>query len=730
MKPAEFNCSGPENRQASDIGGYCWSCKKSGTLKKFLSGSFYIFVILLTFLACFAQPVCGKAGQVNLDALDGDGTEYSSADVPKAIPDNGTTTSTLEIVDTGAIIDLNVKLNISHTWDGNLDIFLIAPDGTRVELFTDVGGMSNNFNDTILDDEASVSIVDEYAPFAGSYRPEGTLADFKNKEMAGTWILEVTDDWTGETGTLNSWSLIIENEVCQLDAPVIQGEPNMPGGMYDTIVWDDVGKTNEYKSNVPEDIPEQGTLKSKLVIEKVGTIEDLNVKVNITHGWDSELDVFLIAPDNTRVELFTDVGGSQDDFNDTVLDDEASTSITKGTAPFEGSYRPEGSLADLIGKDITGTWTLEVTDDYAFAAGTLNSWSLIVDLADIVYNAQCATVSDFASVLTSSGWMIDSRYTFNSLDPNQEYFYRAKARPLKAWSQTSQADFDKDTLTDTQATSDGDVVLAGGGGPGPELHVIDEPSFESLDPWWADRTSPDILVGSVSELWSSNGSRAGCVVYFYDSYYSTGDYGYLWQTVDWTGVNTLVFDQASFFFGSLLTASVLIGDEEVWSSTGTDSLVDASYGITVDVSAFTGQQDLKLKARANVSGWFDAGMAWDNLRTYGPSGQPSGDIVSTPISLDANDTWDILTFNVTIPAKTTLTVDVLPATGSKPIIGYKDVPSGTDLSGLTQKTIRLRANLETDDPEATPALHDWSITYTDASCESEWSNVVSSTQKE
>ena len=57
----------------------------------------------------------------------------------RAIPDLKTITSTQAISDAGTILDLNVRVNIRHTYDADLDVYLIAPDGTRVELFTDVG---------------------------------------------------------------------------------------------------------------------------------------------------------------------------------------------------------------------------------------------------------------------------------------------------------------------------------------------------------------------------------------------------------------------------------------------------------------------------------------------------------------------------------------------------------------------------------------------------------------
>jgi len=219
-------------------------------------------------------------------------THYDSNDVPKTIPDAGTTTSTLDITDTGTIADLNVKLDISHNWDEDLDVFLIGPDGTRVELFTDVGADGKDFNDTILDDEALLSITDGSAPFTGYFHPEGNLSDFDEKGITGTWTLEVTDDTARISGTLNSWSLIIDVDVepCPQYAPILHVEPNKPSGLRNTIWWEDPGdKTSEYYSNdVPKTIPDLQTIASTLEVRNEGRIVDIDVKVDITHSKDQD----------------------------------------------------------------------------------------------------------------------------------------------------------------------------------------------------------------------------------------------------------------------------------------------------------------------------------------------------------------------------------------------------------------------------------------------------------
>jgi len=167
------------------------------------------------------------------------------------------------------------------------------------------------------------------------------------------------------------------------------GEPGLPGrrvfhdlngnGVIDSPT------TATFTSSTSLPIVDLATGTSSLVVSGVsGLIGDVDVRVSINHTYVADLDVFLIAPDGTRVELFTDVGGSGDNFVNTVLDDEASTSITSVTsssAPFTGRYRPEGSLASLDGRSGNGTWRLEITDDAGGDVGTLVSWSVILTSA-------------------------------------------------------------------------------------------------------------------------------------------------------------------------------------------------------------------------------------------------------------------------------------------------------------------------------------------------------------
>lgn len=129
----------------------------------------------------------------------------------KAAPirDYRTTVSTITIGQDLAIADLDVVLNISHTFDSDLYVYLRAPDGTRVELVRFRGGSGDHFNNTILDDEASLAIGMGQAPFRGSFRPERALSALDGKNARGTWTLYVYDAARYDTGWLNAWSLRI-----------------------------------------------------------------------------------------------------------------------------------------------------------------------------------------------------------------------------------------------------------------------------------------------------------------------------------------------------------------------------------------------------------------------------------------------------------------------------------------------------------------------------------------
>ncbi|HSJ55738.1 MAG TPA: proprotein convertase P-domain-containing protein, partial [Anaerolineae bacterium] len=157
---------------------------------------------------------------------------YVSSDVPKAINDNSWTNSVIDVPDSASVADVDVILDsIVHTYDAHLDIYLRHPDGTHIELSTDNGSWGDNYTNTYLDDEADTPITSGSAPFTGSFQPEGSLAALDGKPANGAWTLRIYDDTSGDTGTLQSWSLI----VCRADG----GAPRDFGDLEDSygVAW-------------------------------------------------------------------------------------------------------------------------------------------------------------------------------------------------------------------------------------------------------------------------------------------------------------------------------------------------------------------------------------------------------------------------------------------------------------------------------------------------------------
>ena len=352
---------------------------------------------------------------------------FASTDTPVAIPDsNGAgINSVINIGTTSEITDVNVTLNITHTWDSDLILTLTSPGGTSVILSDQNGSSGDNYTNTVFDQEATDPITSGAAPFTGTFQPEGDLSLFYGEFSGGDWTLNVSDNAGGDLGTIDNWTL----EICgipQLDNDG-DGVPNDSDNCVDLANVDQADLDGDGLGDVcDDDIDGDGVLNTSdncpltanadqadadadgigdlceiecrnftsldtpITISTAGgvnynaiinitddlPIDDVNVTINITHTWVSDLDIFLQSPTGTIVELSTDNGGSSDDYTDTIFDDEGTISITGGSPPFTGIFQPEGSLADFNGEMTMGDWTLIVTDDTGGDGGVINLFEL------------------------------------------------------------------------------------------------------------------------------------------------------------------------------------------------------------------------------------------------------------------------------------------------------------------------------------------------------------------
>ncbi|XYH99887.1 proprotein convertase P-domain-containing protein [Sorangium sp. So ce1128] len=133
----------------------------------------------------------------------------SSADVPRNVADRSTVSSALAVPSVGVIRRVSLELDITHPFDGDIDVSLTSPAGSTVEVSSDNGGSGDNYRGTIFDMGCTAPVTAGMAPFRGCYRPEASFVALSSGPANGTWTLRVGDDAGSDSGTLNAWSLAL-----------------------------------------------------------------------------------------------------------------------------------------------------------------------------------------------------------------------------------------------------------------------------------------------------------------------------------------------------------------------------------------------------------------------------------------------------------------------------------------------------------------------------------------
>jgi subtilisin-like proprotein convertase family protein len=251
-------------------------------------------------------------------ALDGSHSNVSaSSSVNLVIPDVNPAgvASRVHIGDSGTIQDLQVSIDVSHTFIGVLVVALTSPSGRKVVLHDRSGGSNHNLAETY--DETRTP----------------SLASLAGESIQGVWTLEVTDFAKFDTGTFNSWR--IDANVAQPSSIDKESAPGLAIPDNDPVGVSDMIRISDARS--------------------IGNIE---VTVDITHTFIGDLIVHLENPGGTVITLHDHAGG--------------------GTDNLRRSYSPTNTpdLRAVAGQPSAGAWTLKVADVVGQDVGKLNRWSL------------------------------------------------------------------------------------------------------------------------------------------------------------------------------------------------------------------------------------------------------------------------------------------------------------------------------------------------------------------
>ena len=142
------------------------------------------------------------------------------------IPDVGQTNSVILVTNVDfAITKMAVALHIEHTFDADLVLQLVSPDGVTNTLSRNEGLNGQNYglacspdsSRTTFDDGAITPISSGTPPFLGSYQPETPLAVFAGKSgtnVNGPWTLLVSDVAPLDVGAIQCWSLLLTPTIC------------------------------------------------------------------------------------------------------------------------------------------------------------------------------------------------------------------------------------------------------------------------------------------------------------------------------------------------------------------------------------------------------------------------------------------------------------------------------------------------------------------------------------
>jgi len=161
------------------------------------------------------------------------------------IPDNSPAGIRIPLTVTGSnesFFDLRgIQVSITHTYTGDLRLYVEAPDGTRILLSNMNGGAGQNYQNTLFVDSVGARALNTgTAPFTGVWKvdePTG-FAKLRNAPQAGIWNLFVVDAGPTDVGPVTAWSIVTRdnnvtwsgpNGITATGSNVLAAVPTAPG---------------------------------------------------------------------------------------------------------------------------------------------------------------------------------------------------------------------------------------------------------------------------------------------------------------------------------------------------------------------------------------------------------------------------------------------------------------------------------------------------------------------
>ncbi|HNP53628.1 MAG TPA: GEVED domain-containing protein, partial [Ferruginibacter sp.] len=266
--------------------------------------------IAITNSASASTTVTFNSGNIALPIPDDDDNGISNVIAVSGIPANAVVSS------------IDVKFNATHTWVGDLDINLVAPNGTAMNLIGALDGgtgsnSTDNFTNTVISSTGTTAISGAAAPRTGTFAAERRATygptpyvqvgavNWSNLQsvLNGNWRLAIADFAAGDDGILANWEISITYT-----------SPQLATGVWAplTDIYTDAGLTTPYTGGSVNTVyvnPTTSTTYSVIVSTQICTSNPVNIPITVANpitNLVSADDASVCANDNTSFTVSAD----------------------------------------------------------------------------------------------------------------------------------------------------------------------------------------------------------------------------------------------------------------------------------------------------------------------------------------------------------------------------------------------------------------------------------------